>query len=254
PPPPEEFVRLLKERGVGPVSVGRVIVATWEPHETAVLQAIRDLGLELQVIFNKGAVMVLPAGVNKATGLRAALGELEFSPHNVVGVGDAENDHAFLALCECSAAVANALPTLKEQADVVTRHDHGRGVAELIEDMLADDLARYEGRLTRHHVLLGTRRDGSEMRLPPYGTGVLVAGPSGSGKSSTTTGLLERLAEAGYQFCVIDPEGDYDNLEAGVTLRTPPAPPPPRPGVQTLCKGGPKQCLKLIGGAPAALP
>ena len=68
------------------------------------LETIRELGLELQVIFNKGAVMVLPTGVNKATGLAAALDELGLSPHNVVGVGDAENDHAFLALCECRAA------------------------------------------------------------------------------------------------------------------------------------------------------
>ena len=58
---------------------------------------IRDLGLELQVIFNKGAVMVLPSGVNKAIGLAAALRDLGLSPHNVVGVGDAENDHAFLS-------------------------------------------------------------------------------------------------------------------------------------------------------------
>ena len=61
------------------MSTGRVIVATWEPHETIVLETIRDLGLELQVIFNKGAVMVLPAGVNKATGLAAALEQLGLS-------------------------------------------------------------------------------------------------------------------------------------------------------------------------------
>src|ERR1700754_3220109 len=65
-PPPEKFLASLRAHGVGPISVGRVIVATWEPHETRVLETIRDLGLELQVIFNKGAVMVLPAGVNKA--------------------------------------------------------------------------------------------------------------------------------------------------------------------------------------------
>ena len=69
-PPPPEFVATLRARGVGPISVGRSIVATWEPHENTVLQTIRDLGLELQVIFNKGAVMVLPAGVNKASGLQ----------------------------------------------------------------------------------------------------------------------------------------------------------------------------------------
>src|SRR5262245_51862431 len=44
-PPREDFLRLLVDRGVGPISVGRSIVATWEPHETAVLESIRDLGL-----------------------------------------------------------------------------------------------------------------------------------------------------------------------------------------------------------------
>lgn len=64
--PPDEFVKMLRDRQVDPLSVGRVIVATWHPNETTVLQTIRDLGLELQVIFNKGAVMVLPSGINKA--------------------------------------------------------------------------------------------------------------------------------------------------------------------------------------------
>ena len=64
---------LLKERGVTPLSVGRTIVATVQPNEHIVLQTIRDLGLELQVIFNKGAVMVLPSAVNKGTGLMTAL-------------------------------------------------------------------------------------------------------------------------------------------------------------------------------------
>ena len=56
--------------------------------------------------------MVLPPGVNKASGLEAVLAELGLSRHNVVGVGDAENDHAFLDMCESSVAVANAMPTL----------------------------------------------------------------------------------------------------------------------------------------------
>jgi hypothetical protein len=99
---------------------------------------IGKLGLERQVIFNKGAVMVLPTGVNKGTGLAAALRELKFSAHNVVGVGDAENDHSFLSLCECSVVVANALPALKEQADYGTQADHGAGVTELIEQILAE--------------------------------------------------------------------------------------------------------------------
>src|SRR5688572_9915111 len=92
--PAAEFVERLRAKQVAPLSVGRAIVATWEPNETVVLDTIRELGLELHVIFNKGAVMVLPSGVNKETGMRAALTELGLSVHNVVGAGDAENDHA----------------------------------------------------------------------------------------------------------------------------------------------------------------
>src|SRR5207253_4542056 len=113
--PPKQFLQALQERGVQ-LSTGRDIVASWHPHETTVVDVIGKLGLERQVIFNKGAVMVLPTGVNKGTGLAAALGELKVSTHNVVGVGDAENGHSFLSQCEYSVAVANALPSLKEQA------------------------------------------------------------------------------------------------------------------------------------------
>ena len=149
-PPPAEFAGELRRRGVAPLSVGRVIVATWEPNERVVLDVIHDMALELQVIFNKGAVMVLPSGVNKATGLRRALDVLESSFHNVVGVGDAENDHAFLAACECGVAVANALDSIKARVDLVTERDHGAGVAELIERMIASDLSELAPRLTRH--------------------------------------------------------------------------------------------------------
>lgn len=209
--PPPGLVALLRERGVDPLAVGRVIVATWQPHETAVLEAIRELGLEWQVIFNKGAVMALPSGVNKATGLQAALRELGLSPHNVVGVGDAENDHAFLSQCECAVVVSNALPSLKKQADWVTPADHGDGVVELIERLLASDLEELAPALSRHAIPLG-HADGRLLTLDPYGPNVLVAGTSGSGKSTFTTGILERIAERGYQYCIIDPEGDYENL------------------------------------------
>jgi hydroxymethylpyrimidine pyrophosphatase-like HAD family hydrolase len=140
PAPPALFVQELIAQKIEPVSVGRSIVATCEPHQTAVLNVIRQLGLELQIIFNKGAVMVLPAGINKATGLKAALTELDISPHNVVAVGDAENDHAFLRACGCAAAVANAVPSVREEADVKLAGDHGAGMIELIHSR--DDLVR----------------------------------------------------------------------------------------------------------------
>lgn len=139
-PPPEALVARLRQTGVERISVGRVVIATWEPYQAIVLESIRALGLEHQVIFNKGAVMILPAGVNKATGLEAALTELGLSRDQAAGIGDAENDHAFLAHCALGVAVANALPALKERADWVTPSDHGAGVIELIDRLLVDDL------------------------------------------------------------------------------------------------------------------
>jgi len=138
-PPPDHFIETLKARGIDRIAEGRVIVATWEPYETIVLEAIRDLGLELQVIFNKGAVMVLPSGISKATGLAVALERLQIPRESAVGIGDAENDHALLAFCGCSVAVANALQSLKDEADVVTRGSHGDGVIEVIESLIVRD-------------------------------------------------------------------------------------------------------------------
>jgi len=216
--PNEDFVRLLREKGVAPLSVGRSIVATWEPHEKRVLEAIQALGLELQVIFNKGAVMVLPSGVNKATGLAAALAELELSAHNAVGVGDAENDHAFLSMCECSVAVANALPMVKERADLITRADHGAGVEELIDNMIASDLEEIASTLRRHDIAVGKTKEGEDITFKPYGESIIITGTSGGGKSTLATGILERLEEQGYQFCIIDPEGDYENFDEAIVM------------------------------------
>jgi HAD superfamily hydrolase (TIGR01484 family) len=220
--PPREFADELMRRGVDRVAVGRVIVAAWEPHQDTILHVIHDMELELQVIFNKGAVMVLPTGVNKATGLSAALKELGLSVHNIVAVGDAENDHALITKAEFGVAVANALPSLKKHADLVTTGDHGAGVSQLIDRIVANDLA--ETPPARRSVLLGRASDkngGHEIRLDPYATNAMICGTSGSGKSTLTTGLLERLAEAGYQFCILDPEGDYTSLEFAVVLGAP---------------------------------
>ncbi len=220
PAPLAKFLQELRRRGVGPISVGRVIVATWEPHQKAVFETIHDLGLDLQVIFNKGAVMVLPAGVNKATGLAAALKKMGLSAHNACAVGDAENDCAFFRVAECAAAVSNALPAVKELADMVTVADHGAGVAELIDEIIYSDLRGRDDRLGRHHLVIGSR-GGDPVKLPSYAPAVLIAGPSGSGKSTVAAGLVEGLREQKYQFCVIDPEGDYEGFEGCVSLGGP---------------------------------
>lgn len=217
-PPPKEFLAALRAKKIRPLSVGRSIVATWEPNETAVLEVIRDLGLELQIIFNKGAVMVLPPNVNKASGLAAALERLSLSPHNVVGAGDAENDHAFLAMCGCSAAVENALDVLKEKVDTVTRSARGEGLAELITELVDTDLKDLDPKVPSRTPRLGECKTGGALKLDPRDGPMLVAGSSGGGKSTVVTALLEEIHKLDFQFCVIDPEGDYAELADAVIL------------------------------------
>ncbi len=214
---PPQFVEALIERRVSPLSVGDMIVATNDANHEVVLDTIRDLGLELHVVFNKGAVMVLPSGINKGTGLASALRELGMSAHNCVAIGDAENDDAFLSISECAAAVANALPTLKQRADVVTSNEATAGVIELIDQLLSDDLRQYQSRLSRHDILLGQDQRGQDVQLQSYGHTVLIAGESGSGKS-TTNGLIQRIIEQRYQCCLVDPVGDYEGLDRTVSL------------------------------------
>ncbi len=203
----------LRRRGVQPLSVGRTIIATWDPHGPDALDAIHSLGLEHQVIFNKGAVMILPPGVNKGTGLEHALRELGYSRHNTVAVGDAENDYALLSEAACGVAVFNALDSLKQRADMVTGADHGAGVIELIDRYLLNDMLPIASQLAkRHKIVLGTTDDGTDVTIPASRSGLLITGSSGAGKSTVTGVLIERLLDEGRSMLIIDPEGDYSAL------------------------------------------
>ena len=247
-PVPAELEADLRRRGVDTVDSGRAIVSTWRPHECTVLEALRDLGIDRQIIFNKRAVMVLPTGINKSSGLMGALNEVKISPHNVVAVGDAENDLPMLKECACGVAVANALDSVKEQADLVTSGDHGAGVEELIAEILDNDLARWLEPGGGRGLLFGSAKEDPErsVMIPSLGHSVLVAGPSGSGKSTAITGLIERLAEAAYQFCLFDPEGDYEGFEPAVNLGNPHYEPGPNE-VLTLLERAHSAVVNLLG-------
>lgn len=246
PAPKQALVEALIRRGVRPLGVGQAIVSTWQPHETEVLQVIRELGLELQVIFNKGAVMILPSGINKRSGLNAALDALAISRHNVAAVGDAENDHAFLEFCECAVAVANAHEAVKETADFTTQAARGEGVAELIEMILSDDL---DDRMPqRCAVPLGHDKSGP-VYVPSAGSSLLVCGASGSGKSTFVSGFLEALLEREYQVCVVDPEGDYEAFPGMICVGNEKHAPSVDEVMQVLARPGVQLVANLIGVA-----
>lgn len=248
-PASTDLVRGLRARNVASLSVGRSVIATWHPYEGAVIDTIRELGLELQITFNKDAIMILPTGVNKASGLAAGLRRLGIGELNVVAVGDAENDHAFLSICGCSAAVSNAIDSIKATADICLSQDHGRGVCELIDMLLEKDAALVP--VERIGVQLGQTSEGRKVWLAPESV-MLIIGNSGSGKSSYVTWLSEQMVQAHQEFCIIDPEGDYLTLDDAVTIGGLTVPPTTEESVHHLLLAGLNVVVSTLALDPGA--
>ena len=209
PPVDAALARALLDAGV-PVRRGDALLACDAVLAVTVLGQIRRLGLDCQLVHNRSALMVLPAGVTKGTGLFEALGDLGVSRHSTIGVGDAENDHALLDVCEVAVAVANAVPSLRRHADVVTEGEDGDGVVELLDGPVLDGREAVHSR--RWDVLLGTATDGEPVMLPASQLDLLVCGDTGVGKSYAAGLLAERLVGLGYSVLVVDPEGDHGEL------------------------------------------
>ena len=199
----------LTGRGVAHRS-GQVLIAGAAADEPTALEVIRELGLDCQLIRNRGELMILPAGVTKGTGLLEALGELGLSPHNTIGVGDAENDHSLLDACEVGVAVANAVDALHAHADMSMALPDGQGVADLLlGPLLAGRVHLYP---RRWQVMLGTDDGGEPVTLPASQLNIAVCGGTGRGKSYLAGLICEQLIRLGYSLVVFDPEGDHHGL------------------------------------------
>ncbi len=174
------------------------------------VEVLAGLGLDHQVVHNRGAAMVIPAGVTKGTGLRWALASLGLSAHNAIAVGDAENDLSLLRAAEVGVAVADAVPSLAERADLVASRPGPEGVVELLEG----PLLRSHQRLCppRRWITIGSFENELPTTLPGSQARILVGGASGSGKSYLAGLLAERWLDAGYTVLVVDPEGDHAGL------------------------------------------
>ena len=199
----------LTARGVAHRS-GQVLVAGAAADEPAVLEVIRALGLDCQLVRNRGELMILPSGVTKGTGLVDALRDLGLSPHNAIGVGDAENDHSLLDACEVGVAVANAVDALRARADMTLALPHGEGVTDLLLGPLLAGRAHLYPR--RWRVTLGTDDRGEPVMLPASQLNIAVCGGTGKGKSYLSGLICERLISLGYSLVVFDPEGDHHGL------------------------------------------
>jgi hydroxymethylpyrimidine pyrophosphatase-like HAD family hydrolase len=201
--PPEILLQELRRRHVTPLTVGSSIVRTVQANEAEVSAALRKLQLDFQLVTNPGALMMLPAGVNKASGVWAALRELGISRHNLVAIGDGANDLALFEFAEHAVAVQNADPLVKRVANRTTQGAFCEGFLELTRDLIATDLA---DATPRTKVVVGTRENGSTIELRPCHDSLLVQGPEGSAQSGLCNRLLDQFLASGYQCCIIDAE------------------------------------------------
>jgi hydroxymethylpyrimidine pyrophosphatase-like HAD family hydrolase len=222
-PVEEALASVLAEQNV-PIGRGRVLLASDARHAQAVVAVVGTLGLDCQIVRNRGALMVLPAGVSKGTALIAALEELGISPHNALAVGDAENDLALLHAAEAGVAVANAVPSLREHADLVLDEPDGAGVAALLAGPILSGERVIQP--ARRRLTIGRFDDGTAATVPGSQANVLICGETSAGKSYLAGLLIEGWIAAGYTVLVIDMEGDHvalGRLHNAVVLDTQPS-------------------------------
>lgn len=208
PPPPTRLLADLDRRGV-PYQAGRVVVGTGRAEEAAVRDALEATGVSLSVVYNRAALMLLPAGVSKGSGVQGALRVLGLSCHDVLALGDAENDVDLFRACGFAGCPADAVPALREQADWVFPGEDGAAVAEALEGPILGGLLA-AGRSPRHRIELGWAVSTAEpVSIPARDVNVLIHGDPLSGKSWLAGALVEQLVGRRYAVAVIDPEGDH---------------------------------------------
>lgn len=204
-----ELAQALAHRDI-PVRQGRVLLACDAVHASAVGEEITRLGLDSQQVRNRDAMMVLPGGVTKGTGLIQALGNLGISRHSTLAIGDAENDHHLLAVCELGVAVANAVDPLKQRAELVLEQADGAGVAAFLRGPIVRGGQSLPP--SRWQLTLGVEDDGNELEIPASQINLLIVGGSCSGKSYLTGLLVEQLVRLDYSVLVLDRKGDHRTL------------------------------------------
>jgi len=208
-PPSEHFLGALRARGI-PFHAGAVVIGTWEQYANKLLELIRRLGIDGQLIFNRAALMLLPTGINKALGVQRALEELGRSERNLIAFGDAENDIPMLAGAELGVAARNSVAAVSAMADDSISQPGGAGVALYVRRLIERNGIVPTPR--RRSIVIGRNAAGAEVTLPGSGYNLVISGDPRSGKSWIAGLLVERLVEQGYRICIIDPEGDYPQM------------------------------------------
>lgn len=75
----------------------------------------------------------MPKGITKAYGIQLLIEDLGINQAEVMAIGDEENDLPMIEYAGLGVAMENAVPRVKECADVITASNEADGVARVIE-------------------------------------------------------------------------------------------------------------------------
>ncbi len=209
------LLKAMEDAGI-PFERGLAIAATWTPHDQALWRILSTHGGTTSMEYNKGAVMVLPPGATKGSGLERLLALCGLSPRNVAAFGDAENDLSMLTLAEVSVAVGDAVPAVIETADVLAKASGPQGVLEILREYPLSGKFLDIPLKRERPLLLGQTETGAPITVPAArlaGRNLGVFGNSATGKSWMVGLIAEGLHHEEYQVLLIDPEGDFRGLK-----------------------------------------
>lgn len=145
------FLRTLPaRRGRWRVAVGKEVCVSLVPVDPG-LDAARllaeareavaaGLGLgdgQLHFTRSAGAVDIVPAGLDKGTGVRALAERLGISPQDVLAIGDSLNDLPLLAAAGVACAPGNADPEVRGRVAYVSPAPYGAGVLDVLRRFVA---------------------------------------------------------------------------------------------------------------------
>ena len=117
---------------------GMAMAATWSQNEGTVLEISDQHNYFPTLDWNKLALLILPTGANKGSGLKRLLEQCELSSETLMAFGDGENDRSLLAIADTAVAVYDAVPSLQEMAHVVSKNPGPSGVIEILQDLLGE--------------------------------------------------------------------------------------------------------------------
>ncbi|HWD77989.1 MAG TPA: HAD family hydrolase [Kribbella sp.] len=127
-------IRVVTDDELAPQPVTRLIIRDPDQSESDFVQLAERLGLHGVSYFVGWTAWldIAPEGVDKSTGLKVALAQLDLDPSGLLAIGDGRNDIEMLTYAGFGVAMGSAPDEVKLAADEVTKSVQDDGAAAIL--------------------------------------------------------------------------------------------------------------------------